>query len=69
MQNHVRIEDAIIIETDLIGLLGVSKSTLERLKKTKGFPYISLGRGRTIYTDSAVMKWLNEHVISEGEDE
>ena len=55
----------IILEKELLALLGISKSSLYRLRKEKGLPYVSLTRTERIYPVEKFMDWIERNCVNE----
>lgn len=50
--------EQIINEEDLMKLLGTNKNRLNRLRREKGLPFISVGLGKRVYLDKDIIAWL-----------
>jgi predicted DNA-binding transcriptional regulator AlpA len=48
----------LITEPNLCELLGIERSTLDKLRNTRGFPYIRVTSQARIYLERDVMRWL-----------
>ena len=58
MDLELRLAEVVYSEAALLELLGLNKAQLARLRYTKGFPTIYLGRVR-VYMAEEVVNWLN----------
>lgn len=47
----------VILEEELLEILGVSKTVLFNLRKN-GLPFVHLAQGRRVYVESSVRDWL-----------
>ena len=54
-------ELGIILEKELLALLGIKKAVLYRLRKEKGLPYVNLTRSERIYPVEQFMEWINQN--------
>jgi hypothetical protein len=50
----------LVLEEQLLQQLGIQKTTLGRLRRTKGFPTLKVGRAR-FYSMAAVTRWTETH--------
>jgi hypothetical protein len=50
----------LIPEKELLELLEISRWTLEK-KRQEGLPYIELGKGKRVYHEESLVKWLLDH--------
>ena len=55
----------IILEKELLELLGISKAALYRLRKEKGLPYVSLTRTERVYPVEKFMEWVNQNCAND----
>ena len=55
----------IILEKELLELLGISKASLYRLRKEKGLPYVSLTRTERIYPVEKFMDWIERNCVND----
>ena len=58
-------ELGIILEKELLELLGINKAALYRLRKEKGLPYVSLTRTERVYPVDKFMEWVSKNCLSE----
>ena len=58
-------ELGIILEKELLELLGINKAALYRLRKEKGLPYVSLTRTERVYPVDKFMEWVNKNCLTE----
>jgi len=50
--------DDFLLEEQVIGFLGVSKGTLDRLRTQKGFPFVSVTGVARLYFIPDIVTWL-----------
>lgn len=60
MQEPQRLEEAVLSEADLLELLGIDKSTLDDLRREKGFPAVRLTARTRVYLAKDVLGWLEQ---------
>ena len=53
--------EEIIKEEDLLEVLQIGEWVLSHLRTKRGFPFVSLARGKRVYLASDVLKWLKEN--------
>ena len=58
-------ELGIILEKELLELLGINKAALYRLRKEKGLPYVSLTRTERVYPADKLMECVNKNCLTE----
>jgi len=56
----------IIAEKDLLKVLGISKNVLDRLRRKRGFPCISLTKFDRVYYEDEVVEWLRKNSVERG---
>jgi hypothetical protein len=54
----------IMMEDELINVLGINKRILDDLRWTRSFPHINLIKGSRVYLRDSVLKWLKSQEIS-----
>ena len=54
---------SIITEQDLLELLGLKRSTLDKLRLKEGFPFVKLSDKSRVYLESDVLAWLRKRTI------
>ena len=62
-----RLDQDFIGEQNLLEILGVTKSTLDRLIREKEFPYIRLGI-KKIYSEASIIAWLKRNELPKSKE-
>ena len=62
-------ELSIILEKELLEFLGISKATLQRLRREKGLPYVRLSNTERVYPAEKFMEWINRNCVNDAVDE
>jgi len=65
MERRERLDQDIISEKELLGLLGITDPVLERLRQKRNFPYIRIAKGIRVYYEPHIIAWLKKNETSE----
>ena len=61
------IEDKVLKEQDVLELLGISRETLDNLRREKGFPFVRVTNKARVYLDDDILQWLKQHKPNKSE--
>lgn len=50
----------VILEEEILEILGISDSVLRTLREKRGLPFVQLAAGRRVYIEESVRDWLKQ---------